>query len=206
MEHALRREARRRQILQLVNDDRRSQAQVTFSIERVDAELVNGDVQVTQRKGALSSTAAARVPAGQLIQFIVENTSRVPLYVSLLSMSPDGEIAVLYPHVSSAADENKIAPGARVALPDAQNYSVWMLTGPPGRNVMKIVATEEPIDLRGLNMAVRRKGSVSGVRGHNTPLGQMLAKTVSGTRAAGSAFKRESMWGTRTVLFDVIVP
>ena len=197
---ALRREARRRQLTRLVNDDRRSRAAVELTITPVDAVQDGDRARVTKRYEALSPGGVSGVKAGTLVQFMVENASRTPLYVSLIALSPDGEIAVLYPH--SAGGENKLKPGSRMALPDAYGFSVWQITGPVGQNVMKVVATEEPIDLRGLNVAARR-GEPAGTRGGGSALSQMLAETVAGTRAAGSAFKREALWGTSTVIFGV---
>ncbi len=113
----------------------------------------------------------------------IKNTSKLPLYVTLLDLDSEGAVVLVWPEPGEAQEE--LAPGTTWSR--ERDLEAWLPEGVDyTRDVLKIVATDVPCDFSFLqNDAVR--GGIphgEGARGEGpNPLEQLMAKAALGTRA-----------------------
>ncbi len=133
-------------------------------------------------------TNAAELKDGDIIQCRIENTSGREFYVSLLILSSDGSIAVLYPPedmgVARVKRDTTIVVPLQTFVPEDRPRVV---------DVYKVFATKEPVDFRVLTQPPVRSGSAGGElrneekinQMRRNPLGELLTQATLGlTRGA----------------------
>lgn len=138
--------------------------------------------------------ADARPPTAMLhnseVSFLVTNQSGKPIYVTVLDVSSDGSIALLYPSLS----------GARQELPAGQTLERAIeLFVPEGQaavvDTLKVIATTQPIDPSAFPRGAVRTAPAQR-SGASDPLTRFLSDAVRfGTRAARPV--DVSAWTTR---------
>ncbi len=190
---ALRVEHRRRKITGLLNQDPSSHADVELRVHRVDAVVERGPdgrkrPRVTRDHGAIASDGAGKLPMGAIIRFTVENRSAAPLYMTIIELAADGSIAVLYPPKGRSGGEHKVGAG------EARNLDqiLFRMSPPVGPNVWKLIATEDDVDFRVLELAVRQGTT----RGGGSGLQRLMADALGGTRSEPFGYEPTLLWGT----------
>ncbi|MBI2264129.1 MAG: caspase family protein [Armatimonadetes bacterium] len=106
-------------------------------------------------------------------QFAVRMYNKDPnrtWYVTLLDLTPDGQIQVQYPLISENVEDNKLAPERHFDVP-------FKTDEPTGREVFVAIATQNPVDLGYVVSRDARFGS----RNLNDPLAQLLRHAMEGT-------------------------
>ncbi len=150
-----------------------------------------------RREGDAEGVPAPReVTGGSRISYLVTNQHSQPLYLTVLDVSSDGSVALLYPPVA----------GEQQALPPGEKFSRTIeMFVPEGRDsvrdVLKVIATNEPI-----NPAVFPQGGIRGAPPAQTdalqdPLNRFLAEVFHGVRAAKPV--STGAWTTRQQLLRV---
>lgn len=128
-------------------------------------------------------------------------------YITLLSLSPDGSVTVLFPN--RYHQDNRLRAGEELEIPDeAMRQDEFRLraSGPPyGRNVLKLVATTERIDVTGLGLADYEdvfKGTADGAG---------LTKGMGGRMSTGLGSKEFEVvpaqgWATESLVAYISAP
>lgn len=193
LERWLRAEWRRRQFIQLRNEN---------PAARVDIELIpydfNRSLPRYQRQESvplLTPTPAAHITLsnGKAFAMRLRNRTSHALYVAVLGISPDGAIDLVFPRDSGA---HRIEAG--------QTFEPNLLTGLGGvvgeRVVLKVFATDAFVDFAGVSTA----GYLDGTRSLSTvlpagssyrPLQLLLEKIGEGSRGPERGIE-PSTWGT----------
>lgn len=154
---------------------------------------------------------------GSLFGLELTNESQQPLYITVLQLSSDGDVSVLLP-----------TPGQRSGLvlpadhqPHVLEKLLYRAVGPPGRLVLKLIATREPLQLSALfeadaqRAAGREVGATSTLSMLMAPvLGIEVARGERGGQRAITALespveetvRREAAWGTAESFVEVRSP
>jgi len=182
---------RRQKVVALENDDAGSRLEVDLRLTRVEAVLEIGPdgkkrPKITKTLGPVGKAGDDKVKVGEILQIHVENKSDRPCYFTLLELSTDGSISVLYPWPGTAGGENKLAAGAKRTL-----EVPFKMTPPGGAQIFKVIATEDDIDFRALEYQVKR-GEVRG----GSPLQRMMAEAFDGKRSEPFGYAPDKLWGT----------
>jgi hypothetical protein len=120
------------------------------------------------------------------LQFRVENKSGINLYLSILYLSADGSVGLVYPQ---QGEEDSVAPG-KVWVSDTRDKLAAFL--PEGmdqvRDVIKVIATTTSTDFSFLNMEAVRGGAAAqaGDARSRNPLEQLLANAATGQTRSGT--------------------
>ena len=138
----------------------------------------------------------ATLKMGEEFECKIENQSGRDLYVSLLDLSTDGSVSVIYPYPEGASE--LIKPNAVIT----KRFETFV---PEGResvmDVIKVFATSTPVDFHRLNQPPVR-GNATAIA--NDPLGQMLAQATLGvTRGSRPSAVDLGGWATAKRAFKV---
>jgi hypothetical protein len=122
-----------------------------FNVLSIRSAFAGPEIQVKVRAGQGGASrdpfqnvgkADAVVSAGERVTIDIANTSSRDVYVTILDLSTDGSIAVIYPKVGGASELLK------AGLSLSQNFTPFV---PPGRSsvndIIKVFASTKPIDL-----------------------------------------------------------
>ncbi len=189
---------RRTRLMQLDNTDETSKLDIDLQVHRVEAvveRLPTGGMRpkITADLGVLPRDGSGQVKAGGIIQLHVENKGTKPCFFTVLEMSADGNISVLFP-LPNVPGDNKLAAGEKRALP----YP-YKMTPPYGLEIIKVIASEDDIDFRALEFKVRSGET----RGAKSPLEQLMGEVFSVKRGEPFGYAPEKLWGTALIRFDV---
>jgi len=137
---------------------------------KVDIQRVEGQ----QTRSPFNNPEEVNVEfnVGEIFEISVENLTNDDLYLTVLDLSTDGSIALVFP----------AAPGAQEILAGKETWKKKLRTTlPPNRDsvkdVLKVFATSHPVDFSFLTQGAVR-GDVRG--GSNDPLSELLAQAVRG--------------------------
>ena len=97
----------------------------------------------------------------------VTNDGESPTYFTLLGLSPDDSFVVLAPSKIETSEEFYLLPGKTIQLKDT-----FTLNPPYGTELIKVIATDVPIDLRPI---VSTRGV--GTKANSSPLETLFAQT-----------------------------
>jgi hypothetical protein len=181
-----------------------------FNILSVDNKssprLIEFDL-VTQVDGLTRSPfqqvkrAAGEIPEGERIICTITNTSGQDLYISVLDLSTDGSISVIYPYPSGASE----------LLERDDSRTLRFETFLPGKessimDVLKVFATSEPVDFHALTQGAVRSGeNLTRSIGLNNPLGDLLLQASRGlTRGEEPRSIDVGDWDTAYRVFRVV--
>jgi metacaspase-1 len=83
---------------------------------------------------------------GDTMILSIKNLSKIPVYVNIIDLQPDGVVNSIYPEYVDNT-ENKFRPGRHVILEEMQ-----LVIGPPvGNEILKVFVSEKPIDMKKLD-------------------------------------------------------
>lgn len=145
----------------------------------------------------LAQLSSASFKIGVILSFAVKNEGREPLYVYLLDIGPDAEVSVVFPAPYRARESARLEPGESRDL----SQEAGLLLNARGTEMIKLLATREPIDVRlferaGYREVLKQRG------GTLNPLERLLtAAMYNRGLIIVSAPKR---WGTTQVEFPVV--
>ncbi len=134
---------------------------------------------------------------GDLFQLRVTNRGRLPAHLSVLDLTADGRIGLYWPEPRHP-DPTPLPPGKSRELP-----VLYEITEPLGTEVVWLLATESPIDLRPFVSAegVWPQGETRGTGAHG-PLGP-LAALLDGVGAKGEAHFETGASSTSAIVLTV---
>lgn len=147
-----------------------SSLNVRFEIVPVILDKKTG--QITQRPGIETKTSpdgGIRFKTGDVFRIKVINESNKPAFFTLLDIMPDNRVEVLIPAENETSEEFKIMPGQSLELPRE-----WELAPPLGTEVFKLIATDQPVDLRPV---VQSRGNISKGVGPQSPVEKLFAQS-----------------------------
>lgn len=94
----------------------------------------------------MDASGTIRFAVGDVVKIKVTNDGYKPAYFTLLDIQPDNQINVLLPQSNETPSEYLVAPGQSI---EVNRYFEF---GPPyGTEVFKLIATDQPIDLRSIS-------------------------------------------------------
>ena len=190
---------RRNRLLSLDNADLNSKLDVGLTAHRVDAVLETLPTgakvpKVTANHGPVARDGNDGVKAGQIVQLTVENRASKPCFFTVLELSADGAISVLYP-LPNVPGDNKLAGGEKRVLPFP-----YKMTPPFGDEIIKVIASEDDIDFRALEFRVKSDGATRGAR---SPLERLMGEVFSNKRGEPFGYAPEKLWGADTLRFKI---
>lgn len=146
--------------------------------------------------GKLTDLSFASFEPGVVLGFAVKNEGREPRYVYLLNIGPDAEVNVIFPPPYRAREDARVEPGESRDL----SQESALLLNERGTEMVKLLATSEPIDVRlfqraGYRAVKRQRG------GTLNPLERLLS-TAMYTRGK-PIFSAPRSWGTKQAEFPV---
>lgn len=184
----------------LANRDAGSRAAVTLHVRPVETrgeEIVRALPELAR---------GADVPFGTRLEFLIENRGDKPLHPVILDLSVDGSVTVLYPREGLEAEV--VRPRSTLAL---GALGVFEQGPPAGPGTFKLIATEQEVDFRGLELAVQagKRGESGGPKpeGADSALGELFTSILE-TSTRGSkplVIKSKSeLWGTDVVEVQLV--
>ncbi len=201
--------ARRERLASVTNPDPHSPIQVSARLVPVQVRHDAGGNPVKGPDGQwlieaqtpLSGDTDPEIREGDYVAIEVRNDSAVPVYVGALDIQPDGEVRVMWPDDPSrrtAATE----PGTTslLTIPGKRQPSVWRIGPPHGREQVKVLATDKPLDLYLLVSSPQSRGTRGGAP---PPLGRRLGCALDGTRGAENTYE-PSAWWAADIYFRIV--
>lgn len=191
---------RRNKLATLENNDAGSRMDVLLGVQRVEAILEVGPdgkkhPKVTKILGQVRKDGNDQVHTGEILQLSVENRSVQKAFFTILEMSTDGSVSVLYPFPGTAGGDNQLAAGAKrlIEIP-------FRMTPPGGTQIFKVIATEDDIDFRALEFQVKR-----GEKSPNpSPLQRIMGEVMDGKRSEPFGYSPEKLWGTDAARIELV--
>ena len=111
---------------------------------------------------------------GDAYHLRVTNTGERRAFIALLDLMPRGDIHVLRPRPDEAASNYELEPGASMDL------GCFVLSDETGHETLKLFATAEPQDFRGMFETRGTRGAGSG---DLSALEQVMSRSYSNTRS-----------------------
>lgn len=189
---------RRQKVLALENGDAGSRMEIDLRLTRVLADLETlpdgrKRPRILKTLGKVGKDGNDKVKVGEILQLHVENKSDRPCFFTILELSTDGSIGVLYPWKGSSG-ENRLEGGKSRSL-----EVPFRMTPPGGAQIFKVIATEDDIDFRALEFQVRRGSTAAGA----SPLQRLMAETMDGKRSEPFGYAPEKLWGTDAARIEI---
>lgn len=193
---ALRVEFRRRRLHSLSNTDAATRAAVSLGARRVEAVAVPGEPpRIKKVLSVLPADGTAAVSVGDVVQFTMANRSDRALYVSIVELSADGQVNILYP-LGTGGGENRLRPGEVRVM----SAPLFLMVPPAGSATWKLIATEDRIDFSALALKIDDVGERFIGR---SPLTRLMADTLGATQARAVSTPNERTWGTASLTLRV---
>lgn len=136
--------ANQRWLIALDNPSSKFKGRVEVSLVRVDGQFPDCNekkrgVNIAKQEPIVLAPTQKdhRLDQGVFFRLRIKNNSQEDLYITLFDIAVDGSISIFYPENRTDAPE-KLAVGAEVTT-----ERVYKLTGPPGVETFKVIATTE---------------------------------------------------------------
>lgn len=156
----------------------------------------DGRPQPYRKQGNVSLDSLTDRPPqlGNVISFTVKNNDPTrAYYLYFLDLTPEGGITAIFPTPQMIQEQARIEPGQERDL----SRETGLLLNAPGTELVKLIATREPIDVRLFESADYRQ-----VRGGSlNPLERLLSEAMY-TRGQAVSLSQDD-WGTMQVEFEV---
>lgn len=133
---------------------------------------------------------------GSLLTFTLKNNTREDYYIYIIDIMDNGKVGAIFP-TPEDREQDALLP-ARKEL-DLKN-EVVLLLNEPGKETIKLIVTEKPIDISLLEQEEFLKRG--GVKGSMNALERLLTTAVHGTRGFRIRIKRDQ-WATQQYSFVV---
>lgn len=150
----------------------------------------------TTHDGLRSGADAWKMPAGQGFVLGIENNSPEDLYMNVLSVLSNGDVTVMYPASGSVTD-NLVSARSSFLLP-----SCWMTSDVNGREVIKLFATRDPLNLATV-LADIDAGDTGVSRSDGSAFADVLLDMSNGLTRSESIGRRASPGSTSRVFVYV---
>jgi uncharacterized caspase-like protein len=147
---------------------------------------------------------------GDYVMIELRNLSPFPVYVTVLALHPDGNIAPIFPHpLARGVRDNQLPAGdkwTRIQGARPEDF-VFVMGEPYGLEIYKVIVTRDYADFSPLfDEATRRQrgegGLLSGHAGPANPLATLLLTAADGKRRRGGAIP-SAFWGVADLPFVV---
>lgn len=191
---------RRNRVVSLDNPDQNSRMDVQLTVTKVEAVLETGPdgkrrPKITKTLGTVKKDGNEQVKVGEILQLHVQNRSDRPAFVTILELSTDGSVGVLYPFPGTAGGENRLKPGETrdLAVP-------FKMTPPGGPQIFKLIGTEDDIDFRALEFQIKR-GEGGGPR---SALQKLMGEVFDGKRSEPFGYAPDKLWGTDAARIELV--
>ncbi len=185
---ALEQVAKQRALKALSNEARAGGEGIRITPIRVFGKLTDAGFKTDKEEVASPDQQDFGFDQGAYFKFQIENQSGKDMYVTLIDLSTDGSIQVLYPPEGAGElvkNGGKITP-----------QSVFETTGPAGYETFKIIATTDQTDFHFLTQ--------SGVsRGDRSPLESLMDLALGRTRAKITKVAGVDDWTTAQIDFVI---
>ncbi len=132
----------------------------------------------------------------------LKNVGSAPVYTSVLDLMPDGSMALLWPLPGTSNTDTLIDAGAEYRIADPRNRDqllVYRACPPFGTDMLKVIATTQPVDFGPITRGTRTRG------GERGPLDVLFENSLSGTRGFAPAFAVGTV-STSAVTITVVEP
>lgn len=133
---------------------------------------------------------------GSLLTFTFKNNTRVDYYIYLIDIMDNGKVGAIFPTPEDREQDALLPAGKERDLKDV----VVLLLNEPGKETIKLIITEKPIDISLLEQEEFLKRG--GVRGSMNALERLLTTAVHGTRGLRIKINRDQ-WATMQYSFVV---
>lgn len=174
---------------------------VTFEFVPVTVEKAGREDKVKERlnlSDKINSKGVLEFKVGDHFLFKVKNESQRSLYYCILDIQPDNVLTPLIPWKDRTPAEYKLKPGESRELPD-----IYTIYEPAGMENIKLIATEEPIDLKPI---VATRGATE--KSNNSPLAKLLADSyktdLTSTRGAATESVPPAAGYIHTQIFRIV--
>lgn len=144
----------------------------------------------------LTESGTVELAEGQAFKLKIVNRGSVTAYFTVVDFTPSGEAMLVVPYGNRTPGDFVLDPGQEIELSD----NLLQITPPYGNEMLKLFATEEPLDLRPI-LDVISRGNRAG-----TPRGpfQMLLEDASEATRSGPLGVPPSAANIHSVTFKVI--
>ncbi|NEQ33249.1 MAG: DUF4384 domain-containing protein [Leptolyngbya sp. SIO4C5] len=137
-------------ILKLLLNPNASRLNVVTALRRVDGggEAIASEVTVRSRGGAEpGEPGVLQIPVGTEIQFEVENFEARDLFMSLLVITPEADLLLIYPNTWSApAEAARVQAGQSLRIPEpGRDRFSLVIEGPVGMVEVLAIASAAPL-------------------------------------------------------------
>ncbi|HEX5788301.1 MAG TPA: caspase family protein [Woeseiaceae bacterium] len=142
------------------------------------------------------------MPLGTGFGVRLKNVGSMPVYASVLDLMPDGNMGLLWPLPGTSNADTLIREGATYRVVDPRNRDellVYRACPPFGTDMLKVIATTQPVDFGPITGGVRTRG------GERGPLDVLFDESLSGTRGVSPSFAVGSV-STSAVTITVVEP
>jgi hypothetical protein len=187
-----------------------------MTLDHEDNDLVQAEV-VTPSAAARSENGVRRLSEGQRFAIRLTNKSQdVKLYVTLLTLDQTGNLQILYPPVGE--DPRPLNPGTKrdVTFDATIDDPSRLKAGEAEMSVLKILATDQPIDLAPLAVPPQTgAGNVAGTRGvggEDNAVFDLMRDVLHGGELASQVSRGvpraviSQQWATANLIFGVDRP
>ncbi len=131
------------------------------------SEGIEAEMQFFYGNNSEAAPGLSQIKVGQKVNIAVRNTGDKPFYFNILDIQPDNVLNVVIPRAGHPAVEYYLEPGKTFVSRDHD------VTPPLGREVLKIIATPEAVDLSSL--VATQGASLRGRESTTNPLEKLLA-------------------------------
>lgn len=179
-----------------------SRMEVKLSVIPVAIEQVGRRYSISDTLNVedFMSNGIMEMKEGQVFMLAVENKSNKDLFVNVLDITPDNKVGLLLPNAQRTVDEYRIMAGETKYFGD----DLFQVVPPYGLDNVKIIATEQPINLSSI---VSSKGASSRGVGSTNPFEALLGesyKSDSSSRGSASVSIPPSAGSISTVIYRIV--
>ncbi len=166
----------------------------------LDMKLEIREVDCSDPSKELKVLGEADLKVGSCIKLHITNNGKTPAYFSVIDIQPDNYINLVIPAtgLGYTSDEYYLEPGESFET----NYTIEVAE-PLGNEVMKLIATDKPLDLSGI---IDSQGMASRGSAPSHPFEQIMSATFQGSQSRGAKVKKPSVdqVGTYDTYFKIV--
>ncbi len=167
-----------RVVKQMLGNTKTSNIKVTASMNIADSQKVisetfpvrglnkkQGGSQTPIKKPVITKNGIPKLPIGTTVAFEIENLESMPLYISILVIDAEGEMAVIFPNDWGVSEGAALLKAGEKRKIPSQSDSFKLSVGKPfGMTEALIIASTNPLrtSLKALQSIAKRGGTTRG--------------------------------------------
>ncbi|MBD2340831.1 caspase family protein [Calothrix sp. FACHB-156] len=165
-------------VKQMLGNTNSSQINVTAAMNVVGSQEILGEtfpirgvqkVDLEPKPSKTANSGLQKLPLGTQIAFQIQNNESQPLYISILVIDAQGEMAIIFPNNWSAAEDAALIEGKqKLVIPSAGDTFKLVIGEPLGVSEALIVASTTP--LRNSLKALKEIAKSRGVENTRAPI------------------------------------